>query len=99
MTDAEVEQCLDNFIKIFRYLEEKVRRFGCNSVKPSPFLPLPLFSSLAPFLTAILKDLFERYCKNHLARRLLLNKTASDDAESGLLARLKVRPTRLAFSC
>jgi cullin 3 len=36
------------------------------------------------------KDSFERYYKSHLARRLLLNRSVSDDAERGMLAKLKV---------
>lgn len=46
---------------------------------------VPLAFHFPPF-----KDMFERYYKHHLARRLLLNKSSSDEAESGLLARLKV---------
>lgn len=36
------------------------------------------------------KDSFERYYKSHLARRLLFNRSVSDDAERGMLAKLKV---------
>lgn len=36
------------------------------------------------------KDAFERYYKNHLAKRLLLGRSVSDDAERGMLAKLKV---------
>ncbi|CAO3648248.1 unnamed protein product [Cunninghamella echinulata] len=35
------------------------------------------------------KDLFERYYKGHLAKRLLYNKSVSDDAERGMLSKLK----------
>ncbi|XP_065889217.1 cullin-3-like isoform X2 [Dysidea avara] len=35
------------------------------------------------------KDVFERYYKQHLAKRLLLNKTVSDDLEKGMISRLK----------
>ncbi|KAL1422584.1 hypothetical protein MTO96_021992 [Rhipicephalus appendiculatus] len=35
------------------------------------------------------KDLFERYYKQHLAKRLLLNKSASDEAERTLVAKLR----------
>ena len=37
-----------------------------------------------------MKDVFERYYKQHLAKRLLLNKSVSDDAEKGMISRLKV---------
>ncbi|TFK28108.1 Cullin-domain-containing protein [Coprinopsis marcescibilis] len=36
------------------------------------------------------KDVFERYYKNHLAKRLLHGKSLSDDAERGMLTKLKV---------
>jgi cullin 3 len=36
------------------------------------------------------KDAFERYYKGHLAKRLLLGRSVSDDAERGMLAKLKV---------
>ena len=36
------------------------------------------------------KDKFERYYKNHLARRMLNGRSASDDAEKGMVAKLKV---------
>ena len=35
------------------------------------------------------KDVFERYYKQHLAKRLLLNKSASEDAEKNMISRLK----------
>lgn len=35
------------------------------------------------------KDVFERYYKQHLAKRLLLNRSSSDDAEKSMLAKLK----------
>ena len=36
------------------------------------------------------KDAFERYYKNHLAKRLLFGRSVSDDAEHGMLAKLKI---------
>jgi cullin 3 len=35
------------------------------------------------------KDVFERYYKQHLAKRLLLNKSVSDDAERNMISKLK----------
>ncbi|KAI0313750.1 Cullin-domain-containing protein [Amylostereum chailletii] len=40
------------------------------------------------FLTE--KDVFERYYKGHLAKRLLLGRSVSDDAERGMLAKLRI---------
>ncbi|KZV87176.1 Cullin-domain-containing protein [Exidia glandulosa HHB12029] len=36
------------------------------------------------------KDVFERYYKTHLAKRLLHGRSVSDDAERGMLAKLKI---------
>ncbi|OLL22620.1 Cullin-3 [Neolecta irregularis DAH-3] len=36
------------------------------------------------------KDLFEGYYKNHLAKRLLTGRSVSDDAERGMIAKLKM---------
>lgn len=41
------------------------------------------------------KDVFERYYKQHLGRRLLSNKSASDDLEKSMISKLKVRQGRL----
>jgi len=39
------------------------------------------------------KDVFERYYKQHLARRLLTNKSVSDDSEKNMISKLKVSRT------
>lgn len=39
------------------------------------------------------QDVFERYYKQHLAKRLLLNKTVSDDFEKSMISKLKVHAT------
>lgn len=36
------------------------------------------------------KDVFERYYKQHLAKRLLLNKSVSDEYEKNMISKLKV---------
>ena len=36
------------------------------------------------------KDVFERYYKQHLAKRLLQGRSVSDDAERGMMAKLKI---------
>lgn len=41
------------------------------------------------------KDVFERYYKQHLAKRLLLNKSVSDDSEKNMISKLKVSNGRL----
>lgn len=39
------------------------------------------------------KDVFERYYKQHLARRLLTNKSVSDDSEKNMISKLKAGAT------
>lgn len=36
------------------------------------------------------KDVFERYYKSHLAKRMLHGRSVSDDAERGMMAKLKI---------
>jgi hypothetical protein len=43
------------------------------------------------------KDVFERYYKQHLAKRLLLNKSLSDDSEKNMITKLKVTYLLLNF--
>ncbi|ULT87976.1 hypothetical protein L3Y34_007272 [Caenorhabditis briggsae] len=57
VSDAEMDNKLDNVMILFRYLQEK--------------------------------DVFEKYFKQYLAKRLLLDKSSSDDVEKALLAKLK----------
>lgn len=44
------------------------------------------------------KDVFERYYKQHLARRLLTNKSVSDDSEKNMISKLKVYISLSLFS-
>jgi len=43
------------------------------------------------------KDIFERFYKTHLAKRLLFRRSVSDDAERSMIARLKVLKIYLLF--
>lgn len=45
------------------------------------------------------KDVFERYYKQHLAKRLLLNKSVSDDWEKNMISKLKVSATSVSPIC
>lgn len=40
------------------------------------------------------KDVFERYYKQHLGRRLLSNKSVSDDSEKNMISKLKVKKNK-----
>lgn len=48
-----------------------------------------LEKSMALFRFLQEKDVFERYYKQHLSRRLLTNKSISDDSEKNMIAKLK----------
>lgn len=45
------------------------------------------------------KDVFERYYKQHLAKRLLLNKSVSDDSEKNMISKLKVNEADDWLNC
>ena len=49
-----------------------------------------LDKTITVFRYLVERDVFERYYKGHLAKRLLLGRSVSDDAERGMLAKLKV---------
>lgn len=54
-------------------------------------IELVLDKSMVLFRFLQEKDVFERYYKQHLAKRLLLNKSVSDDWEKNMISKLKVR--------
>lgn len=77
-SDEELDKLLDRVMVLFRYIHG-----GCGLLtKPLPFKPLPT----SP-LTG--KDVFEAFYKKDLAKRLLLGKSASFDAEKSMLLKLK----------
>ena len=76
LSDAEVEQVLDKSMILFRFLQEKVTLFS----------GLKLTKVLIP---SFVQDAFEEYYKRHLARRLLNQKSASDDSEKMMISKLK----------
>ena len=49
-----------------------------------------LEKTIVLFRFIIDKDIFERYYKSHLAKRLLNNRSVSEDAERNMVAKLKV---------
>lgn len=53
-------------------------------------IELVLDKSMVLFRFLQEKDVFERYYKQHLAKRLLLNKSVSDDWEKNMISKLKV---------
>ena len=58
-----------------------------------------LEKSMALFRHLQEKDVFERYYKQHLSRRLLTNKSISDDSEKNMIAKLKVSKSLIDRYC
>lgn len=64
--------------------------FSDQSQKTEAEVDVILEKTITVFRFLTDKDVFERYYKGHLAKRLLLGRSVSDDAERGMLAKLKV---------
>ncbi|KAL7424536.1 hypothetical protein Q5752_000220 [Cryptotrichosporon argae] len=69
---------------IDEHLKKGSKAKGDDEIEAALEKTIVLFRFLAD------KDKFERYYKNHLAKRLLYGKSVSDDAERGMVAKLKV---------
>ncbi|EFN52532.1 hypothetical protein CHLNCDRAFT_138949 [Chlorella variabilis] len=80
MSEDDIEVVLDKGIMLFRFLQA---RAGL----PFPALGLAWWS--CPAWPALEKDVFEKYYKQHLAKRLLHGRSTSEDSEQLLLTKLK----------
>ena len=69
------------------YVDEATRRSTGVSEEETESV-LDRAASLFRFLQE--KDVFERYYKQHLSKRLLFGRSASDDAEKAFIVRLKI---------
>ncbi|KAF8842115.1 Cullin-domain-containing protein [Paxillus ammoniavirescens] len=74
------------FISLF--IDENLKK-GLKG-KTDTEVDLVLDKTITVFRYITEKDAFERYYKNHLAKRLLFGRSVSDDAERGMLAKLKI---------
>ncbi|KAK7050999.1 hypothetical protein VNI00_005111 [Paramarasmius palmivorus] len=74
------------FISLF--IDDHLKR-GLKG-KTDADVDLVLEKTITVFRYLTEKDVFERYYKSHLAKRLLLGRSVSDDAERGMLAKLKI---------
>ncbi|KIK96146.1 hypothetical protein PAXRUDRAFT_826271 [Paxillus rubicundulus Ve08.2h10] len=74
------------FISLF--IDENLKK-GLRG-KTDTEVDLVLEKTITVFRYITEKDAFERYYKNHLAKRLLFGRSVSDDAERGMLAKLKI---------
>ncbi|KAI0250273.1 Cullin-domain-containing protein [Lactifluus subvellereus] len=70
------------------YIDENLKKGLKGKTDAEVEVILDKTITLFRFITE--KDVFERYYKAHLAKRLLLGRSVSDDAERGMLAKLKV---------
>jgi cullin 3 len=70
------------------FIDEKLRK--CVKGMEESEIETVLHKCLVLFRFLQDKDVFEQYYKNHLAKRLLLNKSTSEDAEKSMISKLKV---------
>lgn len=73
------------FISLF--IDEKLRKGLKGASEEEVEKTLDKVMMLFRFIQE--KDVFEKYYKQHLAKRLLLGRSVSDDAERGMIAKLK----------
>ncbi|KAF8910649.1 ubiquitin ligase SCF complex subunit Cullin [Gymnopilus junonius] len=83
---VNLNQKCSEFISLF--IDDHLRR-GLKG-KTEVEVDLVLDKTTTIFRFILEKDVFERYYKGHLAKRLLQGRSVSDDAERGMLAKLKV---------
>ncbi|OJA13390.1 hypothetical protein AZE42_07598 [Rhizopogon vesiculosus] len=98
--NRELESSLNEAFEDFINLNEKSPEYISLSIdenlkkglkgKTDIEVDVVLDKTITVFRYITEKDAFERYYKNHLAKRLLLGRSVSDDAERGMLAKLKV---------
>ncbi|CAH0389373.1 unnamed protein product [Bemisia tabaci] len=69
------------------FIDDKLKKGGKGMTEQEIETILDKTMVLFRFLQE--KDVFERYYKQHLAKRLLLNKSVSDDSEKSMISKLK----------
>ncbi|KAJ7739753.1 Cullin-domain-containing protein [Mycena maculata] len=98
--DRDLESTLNEAFETFINLNERSSEFISLFIddnlkrglkgKTDTEVDVVLDKTITVFRYITEKDVFERYYKGHLAKRLLLGRSVSDDAERGMLAKLKV---------
>ena len=94
--EAAINEAMDAFINmnvrapeyISLFIDEHLRK-GTRAADDTT-LEQMLDKTITIFRYIHEKDVFERYYKMHLTRRLLHNRSVSDDAERSMIAKLKV---------
>ena len=70
------------------FIDDKLKKGDKGMTEQDIDLALDKTMALFHFLQE--KDIFEHYYQQHLAKRLLLNKSVSDESEKNMLSKLKV---------
>ncbi|TFK47821.1 Cullin-domain-containing protein [Heliocybe sulcata] len=99
-SDRDLESGINEAFESFINRNEKAPEFISLSIdenlkkglkgKSDNEVEVVLDKTITVFRYLTEKDVFERYYKGHLAKRLLTGRSVSDDAERGMLAKLKV---------
>ncbi|KAI5989644.1 Cullin [Pisolithus orientalis] len=100
LSNREIESALHEAFEDFINLNDKAPEYISLFIdenlkkglkgKTDVEVDIVLDKTITVFRYLIEKDAFERYYKNHLAKRLLYGRSVSDDAERGMLAKLKI---------
>ncbi|CAD7079622.1 unnamed protein product [Hermetia illucens] len=69
------------------FIDDKLKKGGKGMTEQE--IETVLDKTMVLFRYLLEKDVFERYYKTHLAKRLLLNKSVSDDFEKNMISKLK----------
>uniref|UniRef100_A0A1I8M276 Cullin family profile domain-containing protein n=1 Tax=Musca domestica TaxID=7370 RepID=A0A1I8M276_MUSDO len=69
------------------FIDDKLKKGGKGMSEQE--IEVILDKTMVLFRFLLEKDVFERYYKTHLAKRLLLNKSVSDDFEKNMISKLK----------
>ncbi|KAJ7650303.1 Cullin-domain-containing protein [Roridomyces roridus] len=94
--ESNLNEAFENFINLNQRSSESIALFIDDHLKrglkgkTDTEVDLVLDKTITVFRFITEKDVFERYYKGHLAKRLLQGRSVSDDAERGMLAKLKV---------
>ncbi|KAJ7066932.1 Cullin-domain-containing protein [Mycena amicta] len=98
--DRDLESTVNESFETFINLNERASEFISLFIddhlkrglkgKSDSEVDLVLDKTITVFRYITEKDVFERYYKGHLAKRLLHGRSVSDDAEQGMLTKLKV---------
>jgi cullin 3 len=98
-SDREFKNCIqsdfENFLNLSTkapeflslYIDDKLKK-GVRTLNEGEVESI-LDKAVVLFRFLQEKDLFEKYYKQHLAKRLLLQKSLSDDAEKSMISKLK----------